>query len=246
MRIALGVEYDGTNYHGWQKQHNVDSIQGQIELALSKVASHSISVIAAGRTDAGVHAIEQVMHFDTNVQRPHNAWVAGVNSYLPNDIKVLWVKYVDNSFHARYNAIARKYRYLIYNYPIASALFRNRAMWYKLSLNEKLMYNAGQLLIGEHDFSSFRASGCQSKSAIRRMISIDINRTNNIINIDIKANAFLLHMVRNIIGVLIKIGNREHNIHWVHDILVSKNRNHSGITAKAHGLYLLKISYPNL
>lgn len=244
MRIALGVEYDGTRYHGWQRQNTVSSIQEEVEKALSKVASQAISVTCAGRTDAGVHAIEQVVHFDTDAKRPDKAWVLGSNTILPNDIRILWAKPVFSQFNARYTAGARQYRYMIYNSRVSSALLRHRAAWYRLPLDEELMHEAGQYLIGEHDFSSFRGSGCQSKSTMRNMMFLEVSRNGNMINVDIKANAFLQHMVRNIVGVLIEIGAKKKPIRWIKEVLEACDRKAAASTADPSGLYLLKVDYP--
>lgn len=244
MRIALGIEYDGTNYHGWQRQKdNADTIQEKIEFALSQIAVQPISIICAGRTDAGVHAFGQVVHFDTSIKRPDLAWVFGTNNKLPADIRVLWVRHVDDDFHARYSAVARQYRYTIYNNRIASAILRHRVMWISKPLDEKLMHEAGQYLIGTHDFSSFRGSGCQSKTAVRNIVSLVVTRSDNMINIDIKANAFLLHMVRSIVGMLIEVGKSERPPDWAKEVLVARDRRVSAATAQAQGLYLVGVDY---
>ncbi|HBC71643.1 MAG TPA: tRNA pseudouridine(38-40) synthase TruA [Coxiellaceae bacterium] len=246
MRIALGIEYDGTNYYGWQRQQNVCSIQEEIEKALSQVASQSVVATCAGRTDAGVHAFGQVIHFDTDANRPDGAWILGVNSNLPADIRILWARHVAPDFHARYSATARQYRYIIYNNKVASALLRHRAMWCRYVLDEKLMHEAGQILIGEHDFSSFRGSGCQAKTVQRRVISLAVTRSSGMINIDIKANAFLLHMVRNIVGVLLKIGTGERPVTWTEEVLMACDRTVAATTVPACGLYLVKVEYGEL
>jgi len=245
MRIALGIEYDGTNYHGWQRQRNICTIQEKVEQALSQVASQPILIACAGRTDAGVHALGQVVHFDTIAMRPDRAWILGANSDLPSDIRILWARHVSPDFHARYSATSRQYRYMIYNQKIAPALLRHRAMWCSHELNEKLMSEAGQSLLGRHDFSSFRGSGCQAKSAIREVISLDVKRSGGMINIDIKANAFLLHMVRNIVGVLTKVGTGERPRTWVKEVLHACDRRKAAVTAPACGLYLVKVEYAN-
>lgn len=245
MRIALGMEYDGTNYCGWQRQDNVGSVQEKIEQALSQVASQPIVVVCAGRTDAGVHALGQVVHFDTDAKRSDRAWILGTNSNLPKDIRILWARHVPSDFHARYSATSRYYRYMIYNHKIASALLRYRAMWCPYALNESLMSEAGQSLLGEHDFSSFRGSGCQSKSTKRLVTSIGVTRSGSIVNVDIKANAFLFHMVRNIVGVLIKVGTGERSPEWVKEVLHVCDRRKAAVTAPACGLYLVKVEYEN-
>lgn len=245
MRIALGIEYDGTHYHGWQKQENLSTIQGQVEEALSKVADASIYVSCAGRTDAGVHAYGQVVHFDTEVERPIKAWILGTNGYLPANIKVHWAKQVSNDFHARFSATARQYRYVIFNSKIAPAILRHHALWYPYDLNESAMQEAANYLLGEHDFSSFRGSGCQSKSKCRCVEIIDVKRDNLIVTIDVKANAFLLHMVRNIVGLLLEIGRGEHPPIWAKEVLELRDRTACAATVPAQGLYLMKVDYGN-
>lgn len=243
MRIALGIEYDGTNYHGWQRQIGIVTIQEKIEQAVSQIAAQSIKVVCAGRTDAGVHALGQVVHFATDAMRPDSAWVLGVNSNLPADIRVLWARHVADDFHARYSATLRQYRYMIYNNKVASAILRHRAMWSPFMLNEKLMQVAGQYLIGKHDFSSFRGSGCQARNAQRNVESLIVTRNGYMVSIDIKANAFLLHMVRSIVGTLVKIGRGERPPDWAKEVLMARDRKLSAVTAPAQGLYLVGVSY---
>jgi tRNA pseudouridine38-40 synthase len=243
MRIALGIEYDGTNYYGWQQQSNVVTIQEKVEQALSKVAAENITVTCAGRTDAGVHAFGQVVHFDTEAKRSDRAWILGTNSNLPDDIRILWARHTSSDFHARYDAISRHYRYIIYNNRVTSALLRHRAMWCPYELDEKLMNEAGKYLIGEHDFSSFRGSDCQSKSVKRNVTFIEVIRGGAAINIDIKANAFLLHMVRNIVGVLVEVGKGIRLPDWVQMVLAARDRKSAAVTAPAAGLYLVRVEY---
>jgi tRNA pseudouridine38-40 synthase len=243
MRLAINIEYDGTAYYGWQYQQSLSTVQEQVEMALSRVAAEKISVICAGRTDAGVHAFGQVAHFDTNAQRSLEAWLRGGNANLPKDIRIIQVQEVAPDFHARYSALARHYRYVIYNSDVAPALLRHRTMWCKYPLDELSMQEAAPYLLGEHDFSSFRGAGCQSKSTMRNISSLDIVRQGGIINIDIVANAFLLHMARNIAGVLIKIGGGECNPIWAQEVLLARDRKKAAITAPAQGLYLVKVVY---
>jgi len=243
MRIALGVEYDGTNYHGWQCQTGLSTIQAQVELALSKIAMHPIKIICAGRTDAGVHALEQVVHFDTDVIRPDIAWIFGTNSSLPPDIRIIWVRKVSEDFHARFSAISRQYNYKIYNNQIASAIMHNRTVRVKSPLDANLMHAAGQYLVGRHDFSSFRASGCQANHPVRSIIFLNVSRDDNIINIDIKANAFLLHMVRCIVGMLIKVGVGDKPLAWAEEVLKARDRRVCPATALSQGLYFVKAEY---
>ncbi|QTM69303.1 tRNA pseudouridine(38-40) synthase TruA [Buchnera aphidicola (Hormaphis cornu)] len=248
MKIALGVEYYGNNYHGWQKQNKVISIQEILEIAIAKIANHAIKVICGGRTDKGVHSVGQVVHFKTVSERNEYSWIIGINSYLPKDISIRWVKKVPDFFNARYSAIYRFYRYIIYNSRIRSALFHyNTANFFQTKLNIKKMNIAGTLLIGEHDFSSFRSIGCQSKTAWRNISYLNVFREENLVVIDIKANSFLYHMVRNIAGCLIAIGSSKKKMKWVLDLLELKDRKIGGvITAPACGLYLIEIKYPNI
>lgn len=242
-RIALGLEYDGTQYAGWQTQRHSKNIQDELERALSKVADHPINVTTAGRTDAGVHAAQQVVHFDTVAERSTRAWVLGTNSELPRDISVLWAKVTAENFHARFSAIARSYRYVIINRSSRVALQRDRACWVREPLDAQCMHEAAQFLVGEHDFSSFRAAQCQAKSPIRRVESIAVKRSAEYLCIDITANAFLHHMVRNIAGALIAVGKGEQPVDWVKAALAARDRRQGGVTAVAQGLYLVGVRY---
>ncbi|MEE9412987.1 MAG: tRNA pseudouridine(38-40) synthase TruA [Methylococcales bacterium] len=244
MRIALGIEYDGTNYHGWQFQANCKSVQACVDGAVSRVANESVTVVCAGRTDAGVHALQQVIHFDTNAQREHYAWTLGVNNYLPDDIRIIWAQCVTADFHARRSAIARCYRYGILNQRVHSALDRHRLCRYHRQLDVNKMQIAANYLIGEHDFSSFRSAGCQSKSPYRHLYSIDVTRNGQRIWVEIIGNAFLHHMIRNIIGVLLLVGNGQKQPEWVQHVLNARDRKVAGITASAAGLYFAGIFYP--
>ena len=254
MRIALGIEYEGTHYQGWQNQFpfhpNIENLpitthQSVLETAISRVADTPITVICAGRTDKGVHATGQVVHFDTEIQRETRAWIAGTNRFLPADMRVSWaLAPVAPTFHARFSALKRRYHYFIYNHPIRAALWRNHAYWYYKPLNVESMQTACQYLIGEHDFSSFRAVGCQAQSAWRKVSHLDILRKGALIEIIIEANAFLYHMVRNIVGVLIKIGTGECPPTWAGDVLEKRDRTQAGMTAPAAGLYLTQVTYP--
>lgn len=244
-RIALGIEYDGTKFYGWQAQEKVPSIQTHLEAALAKVADHPIEVMCAGRTDKGVHALEQVVHFDTQVQRDRKAWLMGTNTHLPAAIRVLWVADVDNEFHARFSATHRQYRYLIYNNPVRSALLRAHATWHYRPLDAQKMHEAAQCLVGEHDFNAYRAAECQAKHAIREITDIRVEAQGSVIILEVSANGFLHHMVRNIVGVLLEIGEGEREIGWAQEVLDSKDRKQAGITASPQGLYLAKITYPD-
>ncbi|WAI11960.1 MAG: tRNA pseudouridine(38-40) synthase TruA [Buchnera aphidicola (Macrosiphum albifrons)] len=243
-KFALGVEYDGSLYHGWQRQKNVPSIQEEIERALSIIANHKINVICAGRTDAGVHSVGQVIHFNTTAVRKKSSWSIGVNSYLSKNISIVWVKEVPGNFHARYSAITRSYRYIIYNCSLRSAIFQTKLNHIYRELNVKKMYSESQFLLGEHDFTSFRALGCQSYSPYRKITKLNVFRFNNWVVIDITANSFLHHMVRNIVGSLIEIGISKKKEYWIQELLKKKDRNYAGATAPAKGLYLVYVEYP--
>lgn len=243
-RIVFGLEYDGSAFCGWQWQSGLRSIQSVLEQALSKIADHPVTVICAGRTDAGVHAFEQVAHFDTEAQRELHSWVLGGNSQLPDDVRILWAKPAQDDFHARYSAIARYYRYIIHNRPVRSALSPRQATWCYTPLAEEKMHEAAQYLLGHHDFSSFRAQGCQSKSPFRQVHFIDVFREGDRVVIDIAANAFLHHMVRNIAGVLMEIGMGKQPVAWAQELLEVKSRKLGGITAPPDGLYLAGVYYP--
>lgn len=244
MRIVLGIEYDGSGFSGWQWQTHQRSVQQVLERALSKVANHPVTVQCAGRTDTGVHALEQVVHFDVKTERELHAWMLGGNSNLPDDVRITWVMQAVGDFHARYSAIARFYRYVILNRPIKSALLRKQVTWYPGLLDADIMHSAAQYLIGKHDFSSFRAQGCQSKSPCRAMYFIDVYRDDDKVIIDISANAFLHHMVRNIAGVLMAIGAGKQPVTWTEELLALKNRKLGGVTAAPDGLYLGAVFYP--
>ena len=243
MRIALGIEYDGFAYNGWQKQDTGIGIQSLVEEALSTVANHNVDSVCAGRTDAGVHAAGQVVHCDVQSKRSMRSWLLGINSNLPDDINVCWVKRVHDDFHARYSAISRTYAYLIINKSVRSSLFRRRAWWINSPLDHNLMITGGKHLLGDHDFSAFRAAGCQASSPVRDLQEIQIKRKSDWIIITIKANAFLQRMVRNIVGVLVMIGSQEKPTDWSLEVLRSCNREKGGISAPAHGLTLIQIDY---
>jgi tRNA pseudouridine38-40 synthase len=245
MKIVFCVEYDGTNYSGWQRQAGQErTIQAQLESAISSVANETVTVHCAGRTDAGVHATAQIMHFETTAERSSRSWLFGVNTNLPRDITVRWSHVVDDAFHARYSAIFRKYRYVIDNQWLRPALNRNRVSWIYRPLDEMSMQNAAQTLIGEHDFTSFRTVNCQAKSPVREITRLTVSRQSSFVVIDIQANAFLHHMVRNIAGVLIAIGAGEKPVHWCQEVLDARDRTRAGVTAPANGLYLTGVGYP--
>ena len=244
-RVALGIEYDGSGYYGFQKQKSTEqTIQGNLENSISKVANHSIKTFCSGRTDAGVHAFMQVVHFDTESRRSTREWVRGINSYLPHDIKVLWSKELDETFHARFSATHRSYLYRILNNQTPSALWSKRSLFVPQKLDIRAMRAASKYLIGEHDFSSFRGSGCQSNSPVRTIENIKITKKNNFITFELRANAFLLHMVRIIIGTLLMVGKREIKPVEMKNILNEKDRRISGKTVSSSGLYFLGPKYP--
>ncbi|WP_413698673.1 tRNA pseudouridine(38-40) synthase TruA [Psychromonas sp. KJ10-10] len=244
MRIALGIEYDGAAYYGWQRQKEVISVQQKLEEALSIIANHPITINCAGRTDSGVHGTGQVVHFDTEADRKDVAWTLGTNANLPNDIAVRWMKRVDETFHARFSATSRRYRYIIYNAPFRPGILHGGLSHYHSPLNEQLMQVAGQYIIGEQDFTSFRALHCQANSPVRTIEFLEITRRGNFIMIDIKANAFLHHMVRNIAGSLIEVGKGNQPVDWLSTLLDLKDRSKVVATAKPGGLYLVEVDYP--
>ncbi len=244
MRIALGIEYDGTHFAGWQSQAGVRTAQGSVEDALSRVAAHRVAVTCAGRTDAGVHAQGQVVHFDTSARRALRGWLLGANANLPEDVSCQWAGIVPESFHARYSALARHYRYYVLVRMVRPALLRTRVCWQHRKLRPDRMQKAADLLIGEHDFSAFRALACQAKSPIRRIDRLEVGTYGDLICIDVVANAFLHHMVRNIVGVLLAIGRGEREPGWAHEVLQSRDRTQGGVTAPAGGLHLVRVVYP--
>lgn len=245
QRIALGVEYDGTAFHGWQTQQpGVRTVQTSLETALAQVANHPVTLHAAGRTDAGVHALEQVVHFDTTAQRSERSWLLGTNVNLPPDVAVRWVQPLDASFHARFSAMARHYRYHIQLTEMRSALQRDRAVWIYGAIDVAQMREAAAALVGEHDFSSFRAISCQAKSPIRRVHYLKLTEQDRMLTLHIGANGFLHHMVRNIAGVLIAIGRGHAPVEWTTQLLALRDRKQGGVTAPPQGLYFVRADYP--
>ncbi|MDH5182994.1 MAG: tRNA pseudouridine(38-40) synthase TruA [Gammaproteobacteria bacterium] len=245
MRLALGVEYDGSTFCGWQFQDHSPSVQAVVENALTKVANTPVRVHCAGRTDTGVHATGQVIHFDTDVVRSERSWVHGANANLPKEVAILWAKPVDESFHARFSATHRRYRYVIFNRSIRPTFLAIRTSWCHRPLDEVRMQTAANYLIGEHNFNSYRAVACQAKSPVRTVSRLDVTRNGEFIYLDIEANAFLHHMVRNIAGVLMEIGRGEQAPEWTREILDHQDRTRGGITAPPHGLYLTEVDYPD-
>ncbi|WP_343189218.1 tRNA pseudouridine(38-40) synthase TruA [Buchnera aphidicola (Chaitoregma tattakana)] len=245
MRIALGIEYNGVKYHGWQSQKNVITVQGVLEKCLSIIANENIIVYCAGRTDAKVHSIGQVIHFDTSSVRKEKSWILGTNFYLPKDISVKWAKIVSYKFHARYSAIYRHYRYIINNSDYKSVFFTdNFYNFNKKFLNVKKMNLSIQCLIGEHNFSSFRSKSCQSKISYRYVFSAKVYRINSFVIFDIVANSFLHNMVRNIVTSLIQIGSDEKKVFWIEELLLMQNNNFTYSTSNPIGLYLIYVKYP--
>lgn len=245
MRIALGVQYDGSGFRGWQTQRpGMRTVQSCLERALTQVANHPVGSICAGRTDSGVHGIGQVVHFDTTAVRSMRSWVLGSNANLPLDLSVSWACQVPEEFHARFSALARRYRYLILNRPHRSALWRQRATWCYRPLDVEWMHAAGQVLVGEHDFSSFRAAECQARHPVREIRELTVRRQGDGVVLDVEANAFLHHMVRNIAGVLLAIGTGDRPVEWAREVLERRDRTQGGVTAPADGLYLLAVRYP--
>jgi tRNA pseudouridine38-40 synthase len=244
LRIALGIEYDGTAYNGWQRQKTGIGVQQRLEEALSKVADHRVEVTCAGRTDTGVHASGQVVHFDTPSSRDDRGWLLGANSNLPDDICVTWARHIEAGFHARFTAIGRNYRYRILNRLERSALERHRAWWVYQPLDAERMHESAQHLVGEHDFSAFRAAGCRANTPNRTITKLSVARDADWITLEVSANAFLQHMVRNITGSLATVGEGEKPVDWTAEVLESRDRKRGGIAAPPHGLTLVSVDYP--
>ncbi|MEX0740527.1 MAG: tRNA pseudouridine(38-40) synthase TruA [Pseudohongiella sp.] len=245
-RIALGVEYNGAAFHGWQRQSTpaIATVQGTLEQALSRIADHPISVNCAGRTDAGVHGTGQVVHFETPVDRGEKAWIRGTNSHLPAQVRVQWAHVVSDDFHARHSALSRRYRYIIYTGAVQPTALIKQLTYVNVPLDVTRMHEAGQHLLGENDFSAFRAAGCQSRTPMRCINEIKVSRQNQFIVLEVEANAFLLHMVRNIAGALLEVGAGRRSPDWVGQVLATRDRSQNAITARPDGLYLVNVSYP--
>jgi tRNA pseudouridine38-40 synthase len=244
LRIALGIEYDGTGYSGWQRQRTGTGVQQRVEEAIASVANHAVETTCAGRTDSGVHATAQVVHFDTDAERSSRGWILGINSNLPDDVSICWAEQVGDDFHARFSAVSRSYRYQILNRLIRPALQRHRVWWVYEQLDAARMHAAAERLLGEHDFSAFRAAGCQASRPVREIRSITVSRDGDNITLQVTANAFLQHMVRNITGTLVAIGKGEAPVAWIDEVLDSRDRKQGGIAAPAHGLTLVGVEYP--
>jgi len=244
MRIALGLEYEGGPFHGWQSQADGRGVQDALERALTAVAGAPVAAVAAGRTDAGVHATLQVAHFDSAADRPESAWVRGVNALLPGSIAVRWALPVADEFHARFSATGRHYAYLLCNRPVRPALLRSRVGWYHRPLAVEPMRSAAEALLGRHDFSAFRAAECQAKSPLKTLDRVDIAREDDMIRFDLHADAFLQHMVRNIVGALVYVGSGRQPVTWLRELLEGRDRTRGAPTFSASGLYLTGVDYP--
>lgn len=243
-RIALAVEYDGSQFNGWQIQKSGRSVQEEVQKALSFVADHPVSIVCAGRTDTGVHASGQIIHMDSEANRSTHSWIYGANANLPDDVSIVWAKQVAEDFHARFSATERHYRYIILNRECRPSYSRNYVSWEHRPLDAERMHVAAQHLTGEHDFSSYRALACQAKHPTRHVSRLDVSRNDTYVMIDISANAFLHHMVRNIAGVLITIGAGEQPTDWSREVLEYRDRTLGGVTAPPNGLYLAGVEYP--
>ncbi|TAM94216.1 MAG: tRNA pseudouridine(38-40) synthase TruA [Rhodanobacteraceae bacterium] len=244
MRVALGIEYDGTDFFGWQRLAHGPSVQAEVEAALAFVADHPVAVTCAGRTDAGVHARCQVVHFDTTAERDVRAWVLGATTRLPRAVAVLWAQAMPDDFHARFSAHARRYRYVILNRPVRPALEARFVAWERVPLDVVAMHAAAQALLGERDFSSFRAVSCQARHARRCVNEITVRREGEHVVVEIEANAFLHHMVRNIAGSLLEVGRGERPVAWIAELLAARDRDMAGVTATPQGLTFLGPRYP--
>lgn len=245
MRIAMAVEYDGSSYSGWQLQKETsNTVQSVVESAISQVANETIRIHVAGRTDTGVHATAQVIHFDTQAERSERSWVFGANANLPKNVVTLWAQAVSDDFHARFSATRRSYRFVIYSRNVRPTFLAGRVTWTHKPLDIVPMMEAAKYLLGEHDFSSFRAVGCQANSPVRTITRLELSQQGPYTFIDIEANAFLYHMVRNVAGVLMKIGAGEAEPKWCQDVLNFRDRTQGGVTAPAAGLYLVGVEYP--
>lgn len=245
MRIAAGVEYDGRGFHGWQRQTQAGlrTVQGEIEKALSRIADHAVTVSCAGRTDTGVHALGQVIHFDTEAWREPRAWLLGTNRFLPPDVKLTWVKPVAAHFHARFLALGRSYRYLVHNRSARSALWAGRCAEWPQPLDVERMNEAASRLIGEHDFTSFRGRDCQARTPIKVLRRLQLTRRGHWVVLDAEASGFLHNMVRNITGTLLAIGCGHRPLSWMDEVLVARDRAAAGETAPSHGLYFMHAQF---
>lgn len=243
MRIALGLEYDGSGFCGWQSQPGGCGVQDVLEQALTAIAGEPISAVTAGRTDTGVHAFGQVVHFDTSVGRPDNAWVRGVNAHLPKSVAVTWARRVDEQFHARFSALERRYVYVLLNRPSRPGLMQGKVGWYHAPLDLDAMREGASHLIGEHDFSAFRAAECQAKTPVKILRELEIIRSGELLIFRLRANAFLHHMVRNLVGTLVYVGKGKHPSTWIKELLEHRDRRLAAPTFAPDGLYLAGVGY---
>ncbi len=243
MRIALGVEYDGSAFHGWQVQPGGGTVQDALQAALREIAGVPVDVVCAGRTDAGVHATGQVVHFDAPVERPLSAWMRGVNTFLPPAVAVRWARPVADDFHARFAAFGRRYRYLLLNRPQRPGVWHGRAGWYHHALDAAAMQQAADHFVGEHDFSAFRAAECQAKSPVKTLRRAEVRRVGDLVVFDFEASAFLHHMVRNMVGSLVYVGQGKHAPGWIAELLGERDRRRAAPTFAAAGLYLVGVDY---
>jgi len=243
MRYAIGLEYDGSEFFGWQIQRQEPTVQGCLEAALSRVANQQVRAICCGRTDTGVHALGQVAHFDSDAERAEREWILGLNSHLPAGVSVLWIRPVDDSFHARFSAFSRTYRYLVLNRWIRPALESRRMSWCRVPLDADSMHEAAQALRGEHDFTSFRAGACQARHAVREIHDIAVRRAGDVVSLEVTANGFLYHMVRNIAGTLLCVGRGDAGVDWPEHLLAQRDRGKAAPTAAPEGLYLVRARY---
>jgi tRNA pseudouridine38-40 synthase len=243
MRVALGLEYDGSRFCGWQTQPAGCGVQDHLERALGEMAGEAVATVCAGRTDAGVHALQQVVHFDTRAKRPDSAWVRGVNALLPDSVAVTWAREIGADFHARYSARSRCYCYVLLNHAVRPAADVARVGWFHGALDVQCMRSAARMLVGEHDFSAFRSSECQARSPVRIVHRIDVERVADYVFFDLCANGFLHHMVRNIVGSLIYVGSGRHDAQWIRDVLAARDRARAAPTSDAAGLYLTRVEY---
>ena len=243
MRVVLGLEYDGRGFCGWQSQTNGHAVQDAVERAVSAVANAPTRVVCAGRTDTGVHALAQVVHFDTEARRPLSAWVRGVNAHLPPSVAILGAEEVTSDFHARFSAVARRYRYVLMNRPQRPGLLAGRVGWYHRPLDRAAMAAAAACLVGEHDFSAFRAAECQAASPVRQLRQLTVERHGDLLTFDFHANAFLHHMVRNIVGCLVAVGSGKRSAEWVQEVLAGRDRAIAAATFAPDGLYLTGVDY---
>ena len=244
MKYAACIEYDGSAFFGWQYQDHAPSVQGEVEKAISRVANHPVKVVCAGRTDTGVHGIGQIIHFESDAERTIDSWQFGTNSNLPDTVVMRWVQPVDDAFHARFSAGARRYRYILLNRATRPAILSKRVAWHRRPLDHESMQQACKYLLGEQDFTSLRAAGCQAKHAVRTIHDINISREGDFIYLDVKANAFLYHMVRNIAGTLFLIGEGRQSVEWLPELMSKQDRREAGATAPPGGLYFVHVDYP--